>query len=174
LKNRYEHAAERDALKRDLERLRTVPSLLLTRPEAVRCEQVGHAVRSCIEALLARKPSALRARTLFSMDGEVASGTLSIRLIDLIIDNLLDNALTHGRQDQPVTIGVHIDNGNLAIEVSSKGTFPPSVLQGTARGIGLRVATRAAERAKGSLILHNDDDRAVATYTQRLGATGSE
>lgn len=104
--------------------------------------------RRLAEAVVAEHRAINPDRTIL-LDGDSrAEGEWDGTRLEQLVSNLVGNALTHGEEDEPVTISLHADGGSLQITVHNGGSIPPEMLPEIFAPF---VASRCSKRKKEGL-----------------------
>jgi two-component system sensor histidine kinase KdpD len=109
-------------------------------------------------------------------------------LVKLAVKQLLDNALKYSPPDTPVTIGVHVGSGMVAVEVTDRGSgipvpeqsrifdrlyrSPSMQHQVTGSGLGLSIAHNIARAHHGDLTVTSDPGETTFRLTLPLEQKG--
>ncbi|SEQ22512.1 PAS/PAC sensor signal transduction histidine kinase [Faunimonas pinastri] len=106
-----------------------------------------------------------------------------------LVSNLLGNALTHGAEDQPISMTARTDSGVLSISVANGGTpISPSAMEHLFQpffrggiqpskqglGLGLHIASEIAKAHRGTLVAQSSSSETRFTFSMPLTDIGAE
>jgi len=146
-------------------------------------------MREMVRQVVASMRSRIENRPVSVLSGEsLPLIAVDQGLVKLAVKQLLDNALKYSPPDTPVTIGVHVGSGMVAVEVTDSGNgipvpeqsrifdrlyrSPSMQHQVTGSGLGLSIAHNIARAHHGDLTVTSDPGETTFRLTLPLEQRG--